>query len=455
MPPIDRDEPRYAQATEQMLATGNFIDVRFQDQPRYLQPAGIYWLQAVAEKIAGTPGERQIWVHRLPSMIGAICAVLLTAGIGWRLFGPAPGVLAAVLLGVSVLLGFEARLATIDAMLLAIILLAQTALSIIYLGRDSPDPPRKQIAALFWIALGAGLMLKGPVILLVIGGTLAALALIERRAAWMMRLRPSWGVPLMLAIVLPWFIAIGVVSGGDFFARSVGTNFLGKVATGQQAHGLPPGYHVLLFSLMFWPGSLLAVLALPFIWMNRRRPEVKFLLCWIIPTWLVFELIATKLPHYVLPTYPAIACLTAAAALSPAGWNIGRWRRPLFGVYSAIWVALGVVLALGPSVLLWRMEGVFSFRGFVAGLVAVAFIMAALQAVWQLRPWLATCYAALAAFLVYAGGYGWVLPRIETIWLSPGSPRPSPLYAPAPIACSPPRLSANRASCFSPAPIRN
>src|SRR5918994_5719599 len=48
VPPVDRDEARYAQATRQMMETGNYLDIRYQEQVRYLQPAGIYWLQAAA-----------------------------------------------------------------------------------------------------------------------------------------------------------------------------------------------------------------------------------------------------------------------------------------------------------------------------------------------------------------------------------------------------------------------
>jgi 4-amino-4-deoxy-L-arabinose transferase-like glycosyltransferase len=419
LPPIDRDEPRYAQATEQMLATGNFIDVRFQDQPRYLQPAGIYWLQAVAESVAGTPGMREIWVHRLPSLLGAIAAVLLTASIGSRLFGPGAGAMSAVLLATSLLLGFESHLATIDATLLAVILVAQNALSAVYLGRDSAGPPNRRLTCLFWVAIGVGLMLKGPVILLVFGGTLAGLAIVERRMSWMMRLMPASGILLALAIVLPWFVAIGVMSGGDFFARSVGHNFLGKIAAGQQAHGLPPGYHVVLFPMMFWPGSLLAVLALPYVWANRRQPETRFLLCWIVPTWLTFELIATKLPHYVLPAYPAIACLTAAAAMAPGGWVFGRWQRRAFQAFCVIWLGIGLALSLGLPVLLWWLEGVLKPLSFVIGVVALCLIVAAFLGVTRRQPLRAVALATLAALLVFVNGYAVVLPGLTQIWISP------------------------------------
>ena len=166
-------------------------------------------------------------------------------------------------------------------------------------------------------------MLKGPIILLVVLGTVLLLVVSERRAAWLRQLRPGWGVPLMLAVVLPWLIAIGIASDGTFFEIAIGKSLLGKVATGQQAHGAPPGYYLAAFPLTFWPGSLFAALAVPFAWARRREPAVRFCLCWIAPTWLVFELVATKLPHYVLPTYPAIACLDGGRA-ARAGNGSGR-----------------------------------------------------------------------------------------------------------------------------------
>jgi len=100
LPPLDRDESRYAQATTQMLETGDFLDIRFQDEPRHLQPAGIYWLQAASVSLLSTPEAREIWAYRIPSLIGATLAVLLTASIGNRLFGAPTGFLAAVLMAV-------------------------------------------------------------------------------------------------------------------------------------------------------------------------------------------------------------------------------------------------------------------------------------------------------------------------------------------------------------------
>src|SRR5437868_13215992 len=82
IPPIDRDEARFAQATKQMVESGDYIDIRFQDEVRYKKPIGIYWLQAAVVKRAEALGFQHapttIWLYRIPSFIGAISAVLLT-----------------------------------------------------------------------------------------------------------------------------------------------------------------------------------------------------------------------------------------------------------------------------------------------------------------------------------------------------------------------------------------
>jgi len=419
LPAIDRDESRYMQATSQMLETHDFIDVRFQDRPRYLQPAGIYWLEAASVAALSDPAAREPWAYRVPSLLGAVVAVLLTAWIGGTLFGAPSGVVAALLLATSLLMGVEARMAKIDATLLAAILVAQASLLRVYLDGIAGAATRRRWAALHWAALGLGLMLKGPLILLVSWGTILGLALSGRRVAWLRRLHAGWGFAVMLAIVLPWCVAIGVASGGDFFARSVGDNFLGKVAQGQQAHGFPPGYYLGVFAISFWPGSLFAVLALPFVWAQRRTAAVRFLLAWIVPTWLLFELVATKLPHYVLPTYPAIACLTAAAMLAPGAWRFGRTWRWVGRVYGAAWLLIGVALAVAGPVLLWVLEGRIDALPISAGLVGAGLIAAAGWMAWRREPRSAIALAGASALVLFASAYALVLPNLATIWLSP------------------------------------
>ena len=148
----------------------------------------------------------------------------------------------------------------------------------------------------------------------------------------------------MLVIALPWYVAIGEVSHGLFYRIAVGHSMLNKVTTCHQAHGAPFGYDLLALPITFWPGSLMAVMAGPFVWTHRREPAVRFLLCWIIPSWIVFEIVKTKLPHYVLPMFPAIACLAAMALFSPRT-SVKPWLRWALFVYAATWAALSVALS--------------------------------------------------------------------------------------------------------------
>ncbi|WP_336946104.1 glycosyltransferase family 39 protein [Asaia sp. HN010] len=419
--PLDRDEPRYMEASAQMIESGNFVDVRFLDQPRYLQPAGIYWLEAGAQKLFGGPHDRHVaWPYRIPSLIAAVSAVTLTAYLGATLFGGLTGLVAAALLAVSTLLTAEGRMATIDTVLLLDILLVETALLRAYIDQQRNRETSISIALLYWGAMGCGLMLKGPVVLIPGLATPLALRIIERQASWFGRLRPRWGWLVTLAVVLPWCVAIGVVSHGAFFSHSVGTNFLGKIGHGQQAHGLPPGFHLVVFLLAFWPGSLFLVLGLPAIWARHREPAVRFLLCWIVPHWLVFEAIATKLPHYVLPTYPAIAVLAAATLTK---WPLRRpkalWVRGFMAFYTLLWGILAIGFVVAGVILLWQSEHRLDYGTLIAVFGALPLVLYAFLLLRQAQRLRAALVAIGAAVVVHAGIFLTVVPNLGLLQLAP------------------------------------
>jgi 4-amino-4-deoxy-L-arabinose transferase-like glycosyltransferase len=319
IPPIDRDEARFAQATKQMVESGDFVDIRFQDDVRYKKPVGVYWLQAAVVETASALGlpraQVRVWLYRVPSLIGAIGAVLLTYWTALAFVTRRGAILAALILCSSVLLGAEARLAKTDAMLLLSVVAAMGAMARVYLswqrGEDPAHPPWSW-PAIFWTALAGGILLKGPLILMFVGLTIVTLAILDRSAAWLWRLRPVWGLMWTLVLVLPWFVAIFWRAGDAFFADSIGGDMLSKLSA-QESHGAPPGLYLLLFWVTFWPGAALAGMAAPAVWRARREPGAQYLLAWLVPSWIVFELVLTKLPHYVLPLYPAIAILTVGA----------------------------------------------------------------------------------------------------------------------------------------------
>jgi 4-amino-4-deoxy-L-arabinose transferase-like glycosyltransferase len=338
IPPIDRDEARFAQATKQMVESGDYVDIRFQDEVRYKKPVGIYWLQAAVVKTAQALGVRNalttIWLYRVPSLLGAIGAVLLTYWTALAFVSRRAALLAGLMMASSIMLGVEARLAKTDAMLLLTAIAAMGAMARIYL-RELREPGATTdwlLPAIFWTALAGGALLKGPLILMFVVLAAGALVLFDRSARWLLALKPLYGVLWLALLVMPWFIAIVVKAGNSFFVESVGRDMLSKVASGQESHGAPPGFYFALFWVTFWPGAALAAIAAPAVWAARREPGTRFLLAWVIPCWIVFEIVVTKLPHYVLPLYPAIAILIAGVVdrrlLAPQTWlrrGTGWW----------------------------------------------------------------------------------------------------------------------------------
>ena len=356
VPPIDRDEARFAQATKQMVDSGDYVDIRFQNDVRYQKPIGIYWMQAaslhVAEFIARRDMTTRIYVYRVPSLIGAIGAVLATLWVAGMLVSRRAAILAAMMMAASIMLGIEARLARTDAMLLFMVVLCMGVLARAYLPRAEDARDHPALPFVFWIALGIGVLLKGPLILMLIGLPIVTLVAIDRSASWLKALRPLVGIPVFLLLVLPWFAAITMRTGSTFFSDSIGSDILKKVYSGQDGHGAPPGYFLVLFFLTFWPASLLAGMAVPGVWREKWETPVKFLLAWVVPSWIVFELVVTKLPHYVLPLYPAIAILLARA-IETGQMSSKTWmQRGTFW-----WFAVPVLVFVGALFLLLRYEG--------------------------------------------------------------------------------------------------
>jgi 4-amino-4-deoxy-L-arabinose transferase-like glycosyltransferase len=366
IPPVDRDEARFAQATKQMVESGDFVDIRFQDEVRYKKPVGIYWLQALTVETASVLGlpraQVRVWLYRVPSLAGAIGAVLLTYWTALAFVTRRGALLAGLVMCSSVLLGVEARLAKTDAMLLLATTAVMGAMARVYLswqrGDDPPHPPWTW-PAIFWTALAGGILLKGPLILMFVALTIVTLAVLDRSAAWLWRLRPVWGLMWTLMLVLPWFVAIFLKAGDTFFADSLGGDMLSKVASPQESHGAPPGLYFVLFWLTFWPGAALAGMATPAVWRARREPGAQYLLAWLVPAWIVFELVITKLPHYVLPLYPAIAILIVGVLerglLSRSAW-IARgtaWWFVMPAIVSVAAVVGGMVLLRQPEFLAW------------------------------------------------------------------------------------------------------
>jgi 4-amino-4-deoxy-L-arabinose transferase-like glycosyltransferase len=415
VPVMDRDEARYSQASRQMLETGDFVDIRFQDVPRHVKPAGTYWLQAASAWVAGGPEAAKIWAYRLPSFLAALGAVLVTAWLGARIGGGATGLIAGSLMAVSLILSVEARTAKTDALLLLSVVVAQAALWRV-LEREGASR-FKGAPLVFWLAHGAGVMIKGPIITLVLGATLLALCLWRRDLEPVRRLKPQWGLPVTLLVIAPWLIGISMKVGGAFLEESVGHALLGKVARGDDAHGAPPGYHTLVFFIGFWPGAILAAMAVAQGWSKRAEPAIRFLICWILPTLIVFELVATKLPHYTLPVYPAVAILAALAVTRGVDFVAeGRWRIA-HRVVAGLFLVITALLAMVPLGATLHLQGVVSFSGTLALVFGALTFWAGMRFLKTLEPSrLLTVLAMAMPF--YFTTFHLAAPQLDSLWIT-------------------------------------
>lgn len=386
---MDADEARFAQATRQMVETGDYVSIRIQDEERNRKPIGVHWLQAAAVQAAEplTHKLNTIWPYRLPSALGLILAALATLWAGKLLLGSRAGFFGAALFSAGVLAGFEGMTAKTDALLLGFTTLAIAAVAHL---RSGPSRPRL-LALLFWFALGCGVMIKGPVAPLVAALTLATLAIWERRAAWMKPLLWWPGPLLAAAIIAPWSIAIATETQGRFFFDMLFGDIAPKLISGQEGHFALPGYHLFLLPIMIFPATYALPAALRIVWDTIRarrggdeQAPYRFLVAWALPIILFFELAPTKLVHYALPAYPAVALLCGAGLAA----MLGRPWRTAHPVGVALFAVAGAVLVAIMAFSATFMFGDFNAdlrRAISTALIGVAVLGAAVTGLIVLR----------------------------------------------------------------------
>jgi 4-amino-4-deoxy-L-arabinose transferase-like glycosyltransferase len=412
LPPLDRDESLFAQATSQMLESRDFVSINYQDQPRNKKPVAIYWLQAAAVSAFSSQEARQIWAYRIPSLLGAMLAAGALAWGVARYAGAGTGLVAGAILASCLLLSAEAGIAKTDAVLCGATTLAMAAFARLYAdAREGLALEGRRTRALLWLGLALAILDKGPV------GPLAALfaGLMlwawDRRADWAASLGWGWGLILIVALVGPWAVAITVKTDGAFWAGSIGHDMAGKVARGDAGHAGPPGYHTLLAILLFFPATVLLPAALAEGWKARAEPGIRFAVAWLVPTWLMFELLPTKLPHYPLPAYGALAWLAAVAVTRPIGRIsaiVGAGLSLLAGVAVAIVAGLAQARFGGPAAFGWAVT---------AEALAVAAAVAGVAVVFFPRP-LVSLAIALGFGVAAHAAVDALAPRLGAIWLS-------------------------------------
>lgn len=412
LPVTDRDEALFATASRQMVQTGDGLHIYFRDEPRLKKPVGIYWLQSAAAVASGQGENAPIWVLRLPSLIAAVLSVALVVCIGIPLFGMPTAVLAAALFSVTLIIGGEARLAKTDAALLATVLIMQAVLA-----RWWMYPPQMRIAGkalpyLFWSGFAASILIKGPIGPLVVFLTMITASALIRSAKW---LRPLWtpaAIVTAILIAAPWFVAITLDQGRAFWVGSVGVDLSQKIASGQEGKGAPPGGYLLMAWITLWPVTTALILGATEIWKRRSDMAIRLLAAWIVPFWLLFEAIPTKLIHYPLPVFPALSLL-AAGYLHLGLHQSKPWQR----IAAAISLFPGLLLGAGLLYVAYRDENARAAIVPAAAGLGMA-TGAALIALWAIRG--KRCWA-LAIALISMGGFQMAgvfttLPRLAVLW---------------------------------------
>ncbi|MDB5321194.1 MAG: glucosyltransferase [Phycisphaerales bacterium] len=441
----DRDEPRYAQASRQMLASGDWVVPKLLDEPRIKKPPLIYWCQAASmaafNRIAPDDSltieqrmQRDAAAARLPSSIAIVLTLILIAVVLVRIAGKEQAFWTVLIFGTSGLVVMSAKMCLTDAVLLLFVTASQFCLYAMYRRRATWP-----VVVAFAISTGLGLLTKGPVVLGVNAMTLIVLgllALVDRRAARSTTTpRVAWAnlfarglshlpkiliaIAIIAAICAPWivFMQHRIPGGlGKVFDREI----LDRMTQPLEQHKGPPGYYLLFFLISFFPWCLFLPTAIKIAWQNRRDPLLRFSFAAVVGPWLMFECIQTKLPHYVLPCFPFLAIMTAHALVLAArgeqrDWQTRRWLIAV-GAFSLILIALG----LGP----WAALPEFGFENLPFRSMTVVSIVAAFFAIMiftlfaRSRIFAAAYTMAAAMFVLLTLLFTLYLPNAQFLHLS-------------------------------------
>ena len=410
----DRDEPRYGQTSREMLWTGDWVVPRLMGVVRTAKPPGIYWLQAAAMQAVG----QTAFAARLPSVLAAVGTLALLGLTLPRAIGRRRTLLAVVVLGSCLLFVACAKLSTTDATLLLFTTSAQLGVGAIYL-RSRRNAVGPVTVLPLWIAVGCAGLIKGPVVLGVIATTLLALGLWDRRAAWMLRLRPLVGLGIVALVAGPWLVMIQIRQP-DFLWTAFTHDVVNRSVNPMEGHKGPPGFYLLTAVGTYAPWSLLVPAALLNAWRRRRVPWVRFAVAATVGPWVMFELVATKLPHYVLPCFVPLSVLVADALVQSAKRRVPWLSDGGFLALAGLFAAIVTLAAAG----LWALPAVAGATS-IPALAGIALTFAALPA---------SAWAAVALFRkrrpihaagLLAGGtaagaillYGLVLPAVAAVRL--------------------------------------
>jgi 4-amino-4-deoxy-L-arabinose transferase-like glycosyltransferase len=319
LPLIDRDEPRFAEASREMQQSGDYLIPRINGDFRFDKPPLIYWCQAAAFNLLGDND----FAARLPSVLFAAATAVATALWGGRIFGPRTGLCAGLMFTVCFQVFIHARAAVADMPMVFFFLTASWAdWERCRVRRNHPigldqTSIRRRLWWTFYLSLALGFLAKGPIALLPV--LFSPLQAIFSRQSFRPDFRSSMtGFAVVLIVVGAWGIPALIVTQGQFFEVGIGKHVVGRSFAAMEHHGgsgwlgyllFLPYYLVTLF-FSFFPWCLFVPKTLSRLRTHMNADEA-YLLIIVISVFAVFSLLQTKLPHYTLPCYPMLAILVA------------------------------------------------------------------------------------------------------------------------------------------------
>ena len=369
LPLIDRDEPRFAEASREMIQRGDYVVPYFNDQLRLDKPPLTYWAQTVSYRIFG----QNDFAARFPSAVAAALTAVAIFTWATRIGAEKIGWWAAIVFTLSLQTFLHAKAAVADMWLVLFVTTAHwsglellrdrlTANSqCLTLNAEGPTsnaegvhqtskskPRTSHWWFLFYISLALGFLAKGPIAWLPLL-TVASTILYAGNLQLGRRFKFVRGMLLMLAIVAAWGIPALIETHGEFVRIGIGRHVIGRSLGAMEGHGwnslggyllLLPFYFVTVF-VSFFPWSIKLPPLLKRLW--RQRDDIdRYLLSGIEIIVIIFSLIKTKLPHYTLPAFGLLGLLLARHWPETAAAR----RRSLFETTAAVTVCVWIAIAL-------------------------------------------------------------------------------------------------------------
>ncbi len=318
LPLTDVDEGAFSEATREMMARGNLVSPTLNDAPRHDKPILIYWAQAASVSVLGVS---EIG-FRLPSIVFAVLWMLALYRFCLRHADRRTAQVAALVMALSLAVGFIAKAAISDALLNLFIALSMFGIYD-YFCAERDGRPTRRLLFYTYAMLGLGFLTKGPVAVffpLLVSGLFFVSA-----GAWRAWLRaiffwPGWLV--FLAIVVPWHVAVYLDQGDAFFRGFYLKHNVNRYSNTFEGHGGKWYYYlvVLPFVLMPFFGWLLAIVGkvggrlrrTPLGAMQGDGLFERFLLLWFVVVFAFFSFSGTQLPHYLLYGCTPVFILLAA-----------------------------------------------------------------------------------------------------------------------------------------------